>query len=102
MNNVLTILINPFRGGFDMTIEERIALRKNILESLYNHYFNNSGRPATSPREEIDNNPDEFLAYRYLADKGLIEMKNQGVVAYLFSITVRGIDTIESEKQNSN
>ena len=81
-----------------INIEERINLRMSLLDELYNHHFKAVGEPKLISKEDLKEK-EIYLAYRYLADKCLIEataISGAGQSSsHRCKITVMGIDYIE-------
>lgn len=75
-------------------IKKRQELRENLIKDLYNHYFNNSGAPLTIVVTETET--EEELAYKYLEDKGYLQMERQGRDNLLIELTTDGIDIVEN------
>lgn len=75
----------------------RILLRKKLLAELYTYYFDNNG-DEKSITDKIEDN-ETRLAYIYLEQKGLIELRN---IEQFFGATAKinayGIDEVESEE----
>lgn len=78
-------------------IKERQALREKLLSALYDYYFNNNGAQYRTTRDELENAPEERLAYDYLIEKRLVEVEKQGNQLIHFRITAHGIDVFENE-----
>lgn len=74
---------------------ERITLRRNVLKELYDFHFENRGRKKDVASEVSSN--EVYLAYKYLAGKGYIELdeRNNGIFVDA-NITSYGIDEIEN------
>ncbi len=74
--------------------------RREVLGRLYDSWFALEGEPIVITAEEIDGEPEKKLAYRYLAEKGLIRMNPVEGGNFEVSITVQGIDRIEMTGEN--
>lgn len=81
-----------------INIGERINLRLSLLNKLYNHHFKAVGEPKLIPKDDM-REKEVYLAYKYLADKSLIEataISGAGQSSsHRCKITVTGIDYIE-------
>ncbi|CAM3309014.1 MULTISPECIES: hypothetical protein [Saccharibacillus] len=73
----------------------RRGLRREVLGRLYDSWFELAGEPAILTGDEINGEIERKLAYRYLAEKGLLRMSPVGDGSFEVSITVQGIDRIE-------
>ncbi|WP_368657095.1 hypothetical protein AB3Z07_13830 [Metabacillus halosaccharovorans] len=86
-------------------IKERKKLRLEILEQLYNLYFNSStqNQSLTGNKEELFGvrNSEKHLAYHYLVTGGFIEIDSTDAHSAV-TITVKGIDYIETIYEEKN
>lgn len=80
-----------------MTGEDRKKLRDEILQTLYDHHFKNSGSSFRKSREKLKQDIERKLAIDYLIEKGYVREERQGLDNLLLSITAYGIDYIESK-----
>ena len=78
----------------------RRELRREILGRLYDNWFELDGEPSVLPQEQIGEDKELKLAYRYLADKGLIRLNSVEGGGYQASITIQGIDRVEMTNDN--
>ncbi|MEJ8304340.1 hypothetical protein [Saccharibacillus sacchari] len=78
----------------------RRGLRREILGRLYDGWFERGGEPSILSGDEINGETEKKLAYRYLAEKGLLRMSPIGDGSFEVSITVQGIDRIEMTGEN--
>jgi hypothetical protein len=76
-------------------ILDRQILRNELLQDLYDYFFNNKGRSFRTSRDELEMEIEKGLAYDYLAEKGLITMSFPGGRQIEMRITAYGIDQIE-------
>jgi hypothetical protein len=83
-----------------ISIKERQELRKKLLFDLYDYYFNNSGAPFRTTRDELIADREVELAYQYLESKRLITIERQGNQLFLIKPTAIGIDYVESQILN--
>lgn len=81
-----------------MKIKERRELRINLLRELYNIYFDtvNNSNSKTISDNLAQEDKEKYLAYDYLINKNLIKDTKMGGITPKYSITVDGIDLIES------
>lgn len=77
-----------------MNHEERKSLRDELLQQLYDFYFEH-GRAKQVMLKELNEDIERKLAYQYLTDKGLVAMHATGGTLYQFKITAEGIDYVE-------
>lgn len=79
-------------------VKERMDLRRALLDELYNHHYKAVGEPKIITKEDLKDK-EVYLAYKYLADKSLIEATAISGAGQSSShrcrITVTGIDYIE-------
>lgn len=73
---------------------QRKSLRKKLLLELYNHYFEDTGKPFIV-KSEVVKDSEIKLAYEYLAGKKFISINHKGNYSIL-TITPYGIDAIEN------
>jgi len=78
----------------------RRGLRREVLGRLYDSWFELAGEPIILTGEEINGEVERKLAYRYLAEKGLLRMSPSLDGQFEVSITVQGIDRIEMTGEN--
>jgi hypothetical protein len=74
---------------------KRKDLRFELMEALYDHYFENGGSALKLTREDLKEDPEKDLAYNYLEKKGLILVERQGNSNYFLKPSVHGIDFVE-------
>lgn len=79
-----------------ISIEERKALRKELLLELYNYYFENGGTPYKIARDLLKEDRERDLALEYLKLKGLISVNPLGNSHAMIKITPDGIDEVEN------
>lgn len=85
-----------------MTKEERMELRGQLLEEMYDFYFENEGKEFPI-LDKVRSSTENRLAYVYLKDAGLIKAtvkteEDYTVTTYIGAkITVSGIDLVESK-----
>lgn len=82
-----------------MTPEERMFLRQQLLKNLYEHHFSSSGTVKVVTAEELKDD-EYYLAYKYLSEKGCIQIDPPGLTEeqgkdLSYRITARGIDLME-------
>lgn len=69
-----------------------------MLDDLYNHHFKSVGQTKIVSKEDLADK-EIYLAYKYLADKGLVEatpISGAGQSSsHRFKITIKGIDNVE-------
>ncbi|MDO3409327.1 hypothetical protein QWJ34_06100 [Saccharibacillus sp. CPCC 101409] len=78
----------------------RRELRREILGRLYDNWFELDGEPSVLSKEQLGEAKELKLAYRYLADKGLIRLHSVESGGYEISITIQGIDRVEMTNEN--
>ncbi|NGZ73953.1 hypothetical protein [Saccharibacillus alkalitolerans] len=78
----------------------RRGLRRELLGRLYDSWFERGGEPCILSGDEINGETEKKLAYRYLAEKGMVRMSPVGDGSFEVSITVQGIDRIEMTGDN--
>lgn len=74
---------------------KRKDLRFELMEALYDHYFESGGGALKLTREDLKEEPEKDLAYNYLEKKGLIVVDRQGNSNYFLKPSVHGIDFVE-------
>ncbi|MGG0031587.1 hypothetical protein ABEX88_08120 [Priestia megaterium] len=79
-----------------ISIEERKALRKELLLELYNYYFENGGAHYKITKDVLKEDRERDLALEYLKLKGLISANPLGNSHVMIKITPNGIDKIEN------
>lgn len=78
-----------------LSINQRKDLRRNLLEEVYENYFEKNGAPFSKTKEELRADKEKDLAYQYLQEKGLISCTQMGNYIQI-KPTVQGIDYVES------
>ncbi|MCM2677983.1 hypothetical protein [Alkalicoccobacillus plakortidis] len=76
-------------------IKKRQQLRNKLLEELYQHHFNHTGKPLQIVVTETE--AEEELAYKYLEDKGYLHTERQGRDNLHIELTTAGIDYVEQQ-----
>ncbi|HBV95567.1 MAG: hypothetical protein JL50_09760 [Peptococcaceae bacterium BICA1-7] len=82
-----------------MSPDERVFLRQQLLKNLYEHHFSFSGTVKVVTAEELKDD-EYFLAYKYLSEKGCIQIDPPGLAEEQgkdigYRITAQGIDLME-------
>ncbi|AFL99506.1 hypothetical protein Desde_1074 [Desulfitobacterium dehalogenans ATCC 51507] len=80
-----------------MNIEERKTFRLKLLKELYNHHFKSNGTQKQLDKRDLAKEIEKQLAYEYLAEKGLITIKQSAGAQFSCKVTALGIDLIESQ-----
>lgn len=83
-----------------MDYNERKKFRREVLQDLYDTYFQNNGSGKEYALGEVE--PEKILVYAYLEQKELIYKKTNGGSNFSYIISARGIDYIESNGEILN
>jgi predicted transcriptional regulator len=85
-----------------MNGEERQKLRSDLLQELYNVYFNENGSSKLYDNDDLNKDIEKKLAYEYLEQKGLVKQTVPGGRRSAYRITASGIDDIEAKEKKSD